>query len=129
MPAHGTAVINDKKEEEKKRRLMKPLTLVGLLSLHGFEVDGGHGRDHLHGLCFHQTQVLPVPTSPLQEQPVDQDPLLEKGGEKAFVAAVEQKSQEKGELLLRKAICKAFISTGQNATKCACKNKQAQKRK
>lgn len=59
---------------------LEQLTLGRLLALfHRFEVDGGHGTDHLHGFSFHQTGVLLVPTSSLKIQSSDVYSILEGG--------------------------------------------------
>ena len=39
-----------------------------LLPFNGFEVDGGHRADELHGLGLHQVAGLLVPASPLQKE-------------------------------------------------------------
>ena len=58
-----------------------PVTFARLCAvLHRLEVDGGDGTGHLHGLSFQQTGVPLVPTSPLQEQTLHKNPILEGGG-------------------------------------------------
>lgn len=89
MPTHSwnkRRDVSHQTPEKKLLLLLNRLTLVSLLSLHRFEVDGRHGRDHLHGLRFHQTHVPAVPTSPLQEKPFDQDPLLGTGSDQRINA-------------------------------------------
>ena len=52
-------------------------TLGALLSaLCRPKVDRGHEADKLHGLCFHQAGVLPVPASTLQIQASNPDTVL-----------------------------------------------------
>lgn len=82
MTPQKTQARRDKERHSVASRPRR-LTLGRLFAVfHRFEVNGGHGTHHLHGLSFHQAGVPSVPPGPLEVQASDKHSLLDrKGGE------------------------------------------------